>query len=162
MDTDRLNLNAVLVSVALLLLAVPIACAETLTGDEVGKRLNGRVVVRTMPRRPFPEYITVAECQTLDLVGGEVRNFCGSIEVDPEKPYAQVMLFKTVNGTKFSATNLDNVETKDWKSPAFVTVTQKRFKADPEKDNKDRLVKPDGTWDTKFIDGSAVAVEVGP
>ena len=146
----------------LLLLFPVLLRAEVLEGDAVGKRLNNRVVVRTMPRRPMPEYITLAECQTLELKGGTVKNFGGSCEVPVDGDYAQVKLFKSVDGTEFRRANLCNVETKNWTNIKLTNCTTLRFRPCPANGLRDRLVKADGTYDTKMMDGTDAALEVVP
>jgi hypothetical protein len=71
------------------------------TKEEAGKRLSGRVLMKT---RAFPEAITFEELAALDIPSGTlVVGSCFSCEV-PSEPFP-----KTMRGVRFLRCNLDNV-----------------------------------------------------
>ncbi len=120
--------------------------------------LDGKVLVRTMPRRPFPEYITLAELQKMDLADCTIHNACLSVEVDdPGKTWAAVKVFKSCRNVTFVGCNLANVDQSGWDHCETSASYVQHYKADAEHDNLDRKVDDAGSLTDTFLNGQTVA-----
>ncbi len=118
-------------------------------------KLDGKVLVRNMPNRAFPEMVALADLQKMDLKDCTVTNSCFSVEVDdPTKTWKGVQVFKSCTNVTFLHCNLANVDQAGWvKCKMAGRTTAQRFKADKTNGNLDRKVNAVGNLEASFIDG---------
>ena len=143
----------------LLLMMIPVlVTSQELLVDAAVGSLSGKVTVVRMPAKPMPEYITLAECRTLTLKGGTIKNFCASYEPSADGEYRKGVLFAAVDGVTFINCNLDNIDTSKWTNCKFVRCTTRMWRARKDEGNVDWKVNPDGSWGNGPIDTAAVEV----